>query len=118
MAENFFKICPNCGEVWSTQDDFIKDKRLELNGYKSDFEKLEFGLFFFTHKKEKCFSTMALEVNYFMNLYKGMIFSDRKTDGPECPRYCLDQEQLARCDTLCECAFVREIIHIIKCSKI
>ena len=114
METNYFKKCPSCNEIWSTQNEFITDKLLEINGYKADFEKLEYGLFFFTHKNNNCFSTMAIEVKDFMNLYKGTIYSERKTGGEECPRYCLDKDQLDRCNVLCECAFAREIIQIIK----
>lgn len=112
-----FKKCPNCFEIWATQDEFISDSQIELNGYKTDFEKLEYGLFFFTHKKSGCGSTMALEVTNFKDLYSGTIYSERKTDTEVCPRYCFEKEQLDRCEALCECAFVREIIQIIKRKK-
>jgi hypothetical protein len=114
---NPFKICPNCFESWQTRDEFVSDDQLELNGYKADFEKLEYGLLFFTHKKAGCCSTMALEVFDFKGLYSGTIYTERKTDSKDCPRYCLDKEQLDRCDAICECAFVREIIKIIQDQK-
>ena len=78
METNYFKKCPSCNEIWSTQNEFITDELLEINGYKTDFEKLEYGLFFFTHKNNNCFSTMAIEVKDFMNLYKGTIYSEKK----------------------------------------
>ena len=111
---NPFKTCPHCFQIWPTRDDFISDSQLELNGYKADFEKLEYGLFFFTHQKSGCHSTMAIEVVDFKDLYSGEIYTERKTGSEECPRYCLDKEQLDRCDAICECAFVREIIQIIR----
>jgi hypothetical protein len=112
-----FKKCPNCFEIWSTRYEFISDNQIELNGYKTDFEKLEYGLFFFTHKKSGCGSTMALEVADFKDLYSGTISSERKTATDECPRYCFEKDQLDRCNALCECAFAREIIQIIKSIK-
>lgn len=112
-----FKVCPNCADAWLTRDDFIQDRQLELNGYKPDFEKLEYGLFFFTHKKENCFSTMVIEVVDFRDLYSGEVCSDRETGGENCPGLCLDVKQLGRCDAACECAFVREIMQIIKGEK-
>ena len=112
-SESVFKRCPCCFKVWASRDDFLADSSLELNGYKSDFQKLEYGLFFFTHKVESCFSTMALEVKDFIDMYTGNSYSDRKTLSEECPRYCIDEKQLSRCDALCECAFVREVIQII-----
>jgi hypothetical protein len=112
-----FKTCPNCFGKWHTRDNFLSDSQLELNGYKADFEKLDYGLFFFTHKKDSCYSTMAIEVVDFKDLYSGEIHTERKTGSEECPRYCLDKEQLDRCDAMCECAFVREIIQIIQNKK-
>lgn len=109
-----FKQCPSCGERWETQDAFLKDLTLSLNGYKADFEELQYGMFFFTHQKPDCQSTMVIEVSEFMNLYTGEIYGERMTGEEDCPGYCVDTGQLSRCDALCECAFVREIIHIIK----
>lgn len=109
-----FKVCPSCCQAWESRSDFIVDDQLELNGYKSDFEKLEYGLFFFTHKKPGCYSTMTINVMDFRDLYSGEIYQERKTGSEECPGYCLDSEQFSRCNALCECAYVREIIHILK----
>ncbi len=109
-----FKQCPGCFQAWPSRDDFLSDERLELNGYKADFERLEYGLFFFTHRKATCYSTMAIEVVDFMDLYTGKIYAERRTGEEACPGYCRDKEQLDRCDAQCECAFVREILHIIK----
>jgi hypothetical protein len=109
-----FKTCPSCKTVWASQEKFISDAGLKLNGYKADFEKLEYGLFFFTHTVPSCQSTMVIEVSDFLNLYTGPRYTERKTDTEECPGYCKDKEQLSRCEALCECAFVREICNIIR----
>ena len=95
-------------------DNFVSDCEIELNGYKADFEKLEYGIFFFTHHKKECFSTMAIEAGNFFSLYDGPIHTERKTGTEECPSYCKDINQLNRCDAFCECAFVREVINIIR----
>ena len=112
-SESAFKRCPGCFTLWDSRDDFLSDSSLELNGYKADFQKLEYGLFFFTHKVDNCFSTMASEVKDFFDMYTGDTYPERKTLSEECPRYCVDEKQLSRCDALCECAFVREILAII-----
>lgn len=109
-----FKKCPGCFTAWHTREDFLADNTLELNGYKADFKELEYGLFFFTHKADGCYSTMALEVKDFQDLYNGTIYRERKTESEECPRYCLKEKQLSRCAARCECAFAREIINIIR----
>lgn len=112
-----FKRCPGCGDEWPTRDQFMGDRNLELNGYKADFEQLEYGLFFFTHLKLNCFSTMVIEVVQFLDLYPGKIHLQRRTGEADCPGYCLDKDQLDRCEAICECAFVREIMQIIKNKK-
>ncbi|MCF8067547.1 MAG: hypothetical protein K9L30_03065 [Desulfobacterales bacterium] len=46
MTENEkFKVYPMCSKEWETRDQFLDDQSLKLNGYKADFEKLEWGLF-------------------------------------------------------------------------
>lgn len=112
--ENEFKKCPMCGYIWPTREDFLKDKLLNLNGYSADFEKLEYGLFFFTHNKTDCGSTLVLEAVNFLDMYDGPKYSERKTKEPGCPGYCLDQDNLERCDMFCECAFVREVLNKVK----
>lgn len=117
MGRKIFKRCPRYSQIWSIQDQFITDRQLELNGYMTDFEKLEYCLFLFTHNQTCCRSTMALRVSNSMNLYKGPINKERKTGTGECPGYCRDRKQLDRCDALCECAFSREILQIIMLRK-
>ncbi|WP_419660102.1 hypothetical protein Dvar_04470 [Desulfosarcina variabilis str. Montpellier] len=109
-----FKKCPMCSTVWETREDFLSDDSLEINGYGADFRALEKSLFYFTHKKEGCFSTMAIKAEKFLSLYSGRKYSERRTGEEGCPGYCLDKKQLNRCDAFCECAFNREIIQIIK----
>lgn len=117
MSDKVFKTCPNCKQIWVTQDGFLADKSVELNGYKADFENLEYGLFFFTHCKDGCFSTITIEVEDFMNLYGGPYYSESKAGSEECPGYCLDIDQLDRCEARCECAFVRHVIQIINANN-
>lgn len=113
MSDGDFKTCPSCFQTWETMETFLSDPTLELNGYKPDFKELEYGMFFFTHKVEPCFSTMTLMVDDFRSLYQGPVYKENKALSAECPRYCIDDKQLARCEALCECAFVREIMQII-----
>ncbi len=109
-----FKVCPMCSTEWVTRDEFLNDLSLEINGYGADFERLDWSLFYFTHKKEGCFSTMVVEAKDFLDLYSGKKYTERRTGLEDCPGYCLDKEQLNRCEALCECAFNREIINLIK----
>ncbi len=114
MSENLFKKCPSCQQKWETQDAFLSDPLLNINGYTANFKNLEGGLFFFTHRTPGCCSTMAVEVRDFKNLYNGPYYKGTKAGQDGCPRYCLDSDQLERCTAFCECAFVREILQIIK----
>lgn len=112
--EPVFKTCPMCSMTWRSRSEFLNDRTLELNGYQADFEALEYGLFLFTHNIDDCFTTMAVRVREFVSLYTGERFEQRKTGTEECPGYCLQIYRLERCETRCECAFVREIIQIIR----
>jgi len=109
-----FKICPNCLEVWQTRDDFLDDSLLHLNGYKADFEKLEYGLFFFTHQKAGCHSTLALEVSDFLDLHRGTVCEEPQRYDEKCPRFCREKRKFDQTQDLCECAFAREVCELVK----
>lgn len=112
--DGIFKTCPSCSTSWHTRDDFLADKSIVLNGYQVSLKNLEAGLILFTHMVETCKSTMSLKVCNFTDLYKGPRYPDNKALSAECPRYCIDEKKLDRCNALCECAFVREIIQVIR----
>lgn len=115
--EKYFKICSMCSTKWETRDDFINDPLLFINGYQAHFERLGQSLFYFTHQKEGCFSTITIKAEEFLSLYSGKKYKERRTNKEDCPQYCFEKEQLDRCDTFCECAFNREIIEIIKTKQ-
>ena len=106
-----FKTCPKCGFAWPTRKAFLEDPSLALIGYQIDFRQLKLGLFLFNHT---CKATLAMHANAFWDLYQGTVFVDRATGGPDCPEYCLHQDVLSPCPAQCECAFVREILQVIR----
>ncbi|MGE5280025.1 MAG: hypothetical protein ACM3L6_04700 [Deltaproteobacteria bacterium] len=106
-----FKRC-SCGARWSRRPDFLGDTGVKLLGYQANFEELELGLFLFNH--ETCGTTLALEVRDFGGLYDGPVFEERKTGTAECPSYCLRQDNLDACPSHCACAYVRQIIQIVR----
>lgn len=106
-----FKKCAVCRHIWTTRQDFIADQNVEIIGYQSNFVELEAGLLYFNHS---CNSTLAIPVGLFSDLYAGPIFEERKTGTDNCPGYCLHKKELGRCPAECECAYVREIIQILK----
>ncbi len=106
-----FKKCSACGCEWPVRGDFLGDPGVEIIGYQVDFDDLTAGTFLFHHT---CGATLALSVRHFNGLYEGPIFSERATGSDECPGYCLYQDQLDKCAARCECAYVRNIIDIIR----
>jgi hypothetical protein len=106
-----FKVCTNCGEVWETRGSFMRDAGLSLIGYQVDFRQLTAGLFLFNHA---CHSTIAVRVEEFVDLYRGEVFQTRATGTDQCPGHCLHRNNLDPCPARCECAFVREIIQVLK----
>jgi hypothetical protein len=112
-----FRRCVCCQKVWFNRSDFLLDGDLLLNGYQVNFGDLELGWLLFTHLPPGCHSTIAVSVDQFADLYDGSIYAERKTGTEECPGYCLDKDNLKPCNAECECAFVREILQIIKEKK-
>ena len=106
-----FKDCPLCEFRWETRDSFLRDSDLSLVGYQVHFEELTAGLFLFNHS---CNGTLAIEAGAFRDLYDGPVFVERATGSEECPEYCLRREQLDPCPVQCECAYVREIMQVIR----
>lgn len=106
-----FKICPNCNKEWKYRSDFIYDSEIDIIGYQVHFKDLEKGFFLFNHS---CNGTMALQVDAFSDMYSGPIFTDKLTGSDQCLGLCLHKNNLKPCPEKCECAYVREIIQIIK----
>lgn len=109
-----FKTCPMCGSNWNSLEEFLKDRHLIFNGYQANFGELDQGIFFFTHEVEECGSTMGLKVRDFTPLFSGPTYGRSRQLSSDCPRYCLDKNNLSRCNAHCENAFAREIAQQIK----
>ncbi len=106
-----FKECLACGNKWFARKEFLEDPSIEIVGYQVNFDDLTAGTFVFSHA---CGATLSLSVRHFNGLYEGPIFHERATGGDDCPGYCLYQDQLDKCSVRCECAYVRNIIDIVK----
>lgn len=109
-----FKECSRCGFSWDSREQFLHDPKVQVVGYQASFDHLEGGLFLFNHA---CKTTLALAVKDFADLYCGAIFETRRKDTPECPQFCLNHDDLRPCPIQCECAFVREILQIVRQSE-
>jgi hypothetical protein len=107
-----FKRCTCAGAVpWRTRDDFLSDPGVVLIGYQANFEELKAGFFLFNHS---CHTTLSVKVDQFLDLYDGPVFRERATNGPACQGFCLHRGALNPCPAHCECAFVREILQILR----
>lgn len=106
-----FKHCTCCAAKWRAREDFLSDPEITLVGYQAHFEDLRAGFFLFNHT---CRTTLAVTVELLQDLYHGPIFRQRATGGPDCMGYCLHRGELRACPAQCECAFVREILQIVR----
>lgn len=106
------KRCTCCGHLWHTREAFLGDPQLAVIGYQVNFDDLLLGLFLFDHLA--CGSTMALPAGLFRDLYDGPVYAGRATGTDDCPEYCLRKGELGPCPAKCECAYVREVLQIIR----
>ena len=106
-----FKKCTCCGKSWKTRDQFVEDDSLDLIGYEANLDALDVGLFLFDHS---CGTTLALRADQFKDLYNGPLYTERKTGSAECLGYCLHKSELRSCPAKCECAWVREVMQILR----
>jgi hypothetical protein len=109
--KDYFRKCPCCGFKWESREGFLCDPNIYIIGYQADFEELTTGLFYFNHS---CKGTLTIRAHYFNDLYDGPIFEERATRSDLCPGHCLHLGELDPCPAECECAYVREIVQIIK----
>jgi hypothetical protein len=113
-----FKRCRRCGREWETRNDFLIDKNLVFTGYQINLLDLTKGLFLFNDNVDGCETTLAVPVQLFSDLYDGKVPSVRKIGQSECEGRCLNEHDLETCQADCECAYIREIMQIIKKYKI
>lgn len=106
-----FKGCSSCGYDWITREVFLEDPSVDIIGYQPNFEYLEEGYFLFNHV---CGTTLAIMTGEFKDIYNGQISYERLTKTENCSGYCLYKDNMDRCPAKCECAYIREIIQIIK----
>ena len=107
-----FKTCTCCDFPWSSRTEFLQDGNTELVGYQANFCQLELGYFLFNHLT--CESTIAIPAGLFKDMYAGPLFAQRLTGTEVCQGFCDDMDAIEPCDAQCECAYVREIMQIIR----
>jgi hypothetical protein len=107
-----FKQCTKCHLIWKDRNAFLSDPDIGMIGYQVNFEDLQLGFFLFNHLS--CQTTLAISAARFIDLYDGPIYAQAKTGTEECEAHCLHKNDLEPCGVPCECAYVREIIQILK----
>lgn len=112
QAKPIFKKCPMCGQSWRSRDQFLEDPYIELVGYQASFRLMTEGFFLFNHLCRG--ATLALPAGKFLDLYNGPVFKERLIGTQTCPGHCLYQDDIEPCPAKCDCAFVREILQVIR----
>lgn len=108
----YFKKCTCCESPWFTRDEFMQDENTQLVGYQANFCQLELGYFLFNHLT--CESTIAIPAGLFKDLHDGPVFEQRLTGTEFCQGFCVDIKALELCENQCECAYVREVMQVIR----
>ncbi|CAB1057553.1 hypothetical protein D1BOALGB6SA_2306 [Olavius sp. associated proteobacterium Delta 1] len=109
---SLFKKCTCCAFPWLSRAEFLQDEKTVLIGYQANFCQLELGYFLFNHLA--CESTIAIPAGRFKDMYAGPLFTQRLTGTEVCQGFCEDMDAIEPCDAQCECAYVREIMQIIR----
>ena len=109
-----FRACSLCGWTWESRADFLADPDVVLVGYQVVFDRLETGFFLFNHTRARCGSTLSVQAGQFTDLYAGPVFVSRLQGSPECGGHCLHTSDLQPCPAKCECAFVRDVLQVIR----
>ena len=109
-----FKRCSSCDADWPTLESFLSDPKVVLAGYQVPFDDLEGGLFFFTHRDDECGTTLAISVKDFLPLNDLPLLAERDTKLCTGSEFCVRHGALSRHPVKCECAWVRDILQIIR----
>ncbi|MFZ5761082.1 MAG: hypothetical protein ACOY32_15820 [Thermodesulfobacteriota bacterium] len=111
MENEIFKTCPSCGMAWADWSLFLADPATSLIGYQAFWGDLLEGLFLFNHR---CGTTMSISVGDLRHLYSGPVGQRRLAGTDACAGMCLHTMDIRPCPTDCECAYIREIMQIVR----
>ena len=107
-----FKKCSCDKSPWFNRNEFLQDDNIVLIGYQANFCHLELGYFLFNHMT--CQSTIAIPAGLFKDLHDGPVFTERLYGTEFCQGFCEDIKSLEPCENKCECAYVREVMQVIR----
>ena len=114
VSDQVFKQCTACKHYWENREQFLSDPGVSVIGYQANFAALEEGYFLFTHEEPDCRTTLAFQAGDFSDLYKGPIFEERLKGSAQCDGHCLRQGDIEPCSNKCECAYVRQVLQIVR----
>ena len=106
-----FKICPGCRARWPERADLLGDPTVAVVGYQVDYASPADGLFLFNHA---CGDTMAIAVAAFLDLAERPLHRPSLAGTASCEGHCLHRSDLDPCRAFCECAFVRDVLQIVR----
>ena len=113
-------MCQKCAYIWKSREDFLGDPFICLVGFQSNFKETEPGHYLFNHISEgnHCDTTLAVEVDAFLSLYKGKMFTHIKFGSQTCEEHCSSVADLAQCPVECKNAVARKIMQAFSHCKI
>jgi len=106
-----FKTCPGCHTVWRTREELLGDPSVELIGFQVDITNPLGGLFLFNHD---CGDTLAIGAPAFLDLSDCPVNAPPLLGTDGCEGHCLHRGDLDPCRASCECAYVREVLQIVR----
>jgi hypothetical protein len=118
MAGSDFKVCSKCGRAWHTQEDFVCDADLEVNGYQAAFGDPDEGLILVTDQRDSCGTTLGVEAGTLRPLYRGPDYRELCTGTDLCEGLCVDEHRLEECSAPCAMAWVRVVLQYLRQHKL
>jgi hypothetical protein len=114
LKMNPFKTCSKCAYTWKVREDFLKDPFICLVGFQGALDETESAFYLFNHilDGDQCNTTLMVNVENFLPLHKGILFTEIKFDSPLCEGHCFRVEDLSRCPVECKNAVAREIMQV------
>lgn len=101
-----------CNYIWHNRKQFLSDNNIVITGYMANPSALDLGIFTFNHLI--CKGTFSVRAGYFLDLYEHEIYGESHFGSDKCLGKCMDHDNLEACPVKCECAYVRQVIQIIK----
>lgn len=107
-----------CGYIWKTRDDFLRDKKLKIVGYQPDFINHKYNHFLFQHAAKGCGQFFGVRASDFHDLREKECANELCFAKEECPGYCKNTVDLRVCSVNCRNASDRIVAAKIRSRRI